>query len=393
MNFYKKIILFFIIILFVLLASTKFESKFVFAQNDDSTIQALNTQIKEYEEQLNKLSAESNTLSNQIAQFNAQIKLTTLKISQTEEKIRLLGGRINQLEVSLKALSKAFAERVVYSYKLTKLHQPLIMLLTSPNLSSVFSSYHYLQEIEKADRDLLVRLEDAQTTYESQKDTQEQLRKELESQNKLLNSQKIAKNNLLVATKNDEKRYQQLLSNARAQLASFARFAISQGGASILSNQTKCDSWGCYYNQRDAEWGNMLLGGTSYTMGDSGCFVTSIAMMASHSGKNLKPNNIAALPAIFTNQGELRWEPFNVNGVNISISSDSKSNLDQRLSSGPVIVKLSFSSSESHFIVMLKKEGSEYIMNDPFLENGSNRKFSEKYSTANIHSLRLVSFN
>jgi len=31
-------------------------------------------------------------------------------------------------------------------------------------------------------------------------------------------------------------------------------------------------------------------------------------------------------------------------------------------------------------------------MNDPFLENGSNRLLSEKYSLADITSLRLVSF-
>ena len=357
----------------------------------------LQNQIEEYTNQLSKLSAQSNTLSNQIAQFDTQIKLTELKVADTEEKIKLLGGRIDTLDDSLKSLEDAFSERVVETYKMARLGDSTVMVLTSGDLSQAVSRYNYLQRVQIADRDLLSRLQSAQDAYKEQKTSQEELQAQLEKQKVSLAAQKSAKNSLLSATKNDEKKYQQLLSQAKAELASFSSFASSQGGASLLSGQTKCnDGWtGCYYNQRDSGWGNITLGGTSYQMKDSGCFVTSVAMMASHNGKDIKPGDIAAIPAVFTSQGDLKWQPFDVKGVNISISSASVSNLDSLLASGPVIAKLSFSTNppQNHFIVILRKEGGNYIMNDPFLENGGNRPLTDKYSVDNISSLRLVQFN
>ncbi len=356
--------------------------------SDPSSCQSV---ISACNEQISILQNQANTLSNQIAQFNAQIRLTTLKISQTEEKIILLGGRIDQLEVSLTALTKAFTSRAVETYKMAKVGDPFMILISASDLSEAIFRFHYLQKIQEADRDLLQKLQSAQTTYKGEKASQEELQRELEKQKQTLASQKQAKATLLAVTRNDEKKYQNLLTNAKAQLAAFSRFTSSQGGASILSNQTKCDSWGCYYNQRDSQWGNMSLGNTNYSMAQSGCFVTSIAMIASHYNKNIKPNDIAALPDAFTTAADL-IHSFSVNGVSVSISSSSKSILDSELSAGrPVIAGLY--SGPDHFIVILRKEGSSYIMHDPFFENGGNMRFEDKYNLSEINSLRLVNFN
>lgn len=340
-----------------------------------------------------ELNNQANTLSNQIAQFNAQIKLTSLKISQTQAQISLLGGRIDQLGQSLNSLTEAFSSRAVETYKLSRFENNFFFILSAVDISDAVSRFHYLQKIQEEDRNLLQKLQEAQTTYQGQKVDQETLQAQLKSQQANLNTQKTAKNNLLLVTKDDEAKYQNLLAQANAQLAKFKNFAASHGGSSILENQTKCnEGWsGCYYNQRDSLWGNMFLGGTSYLMKDSGCFVTSVAMLASHYGKNIKPNDIAALPAIFTNQGDLKWTPFNINGVNVSIGDDSGGKLDQYLASGPIIVGIN---GDSHFIVILRKEGDNYIMNDPFLQDGYNKPLSAGgYSSANITSLRIVSFN
>jgi len=214
--------------------------------------------------------------------------------------------------------------------------------------------------------------------------------KELAKQKANLDSQKTAKASLLAATKNDEAKYQSLLSQARAQLSAFRSFVTRQGGASILSNQTKCNDWGCYYNQRDSQWGDIFLGGTTYLMKESGCFITSVAMLASHVKRDIKPGDIAQLPVAVTSGGDLKWS-FSVNGIGVSITSASKTELDQRLSGGPVIAGLY--GGPDHFIVILRKEGDSYIMHDPFLENGSNKKLTDKYSVSDITSLRLVQFN
>lgn len=351
-----------------------------------------NALISQYQEQINKLQGQANTLKNQIAQFDAQIKLTSVKIAQTQEQINMLGGRIDQLGESLSSLTTAFNSRAVETYKLSKYEGGFFFILSANDLNDAFSRYHYLQKIQEEDRNLLARLQDAQTTYQGQKADQEALQKQLKTQQANLNAQKTAKNNLLTATKNDETKYQQLLSQAKAQLSAFQSFVNRQGGASILNNQTKCNDWGCYYNQRDSQWGNIGMGGSPYTMANYGCLVTSVSMVASHYGKNFKPGDVAVSADAFVPGTGYLYHSFSVNGITVSISTASKSILDSELSAGrPVIAGLY--SGPDHFIVILRKDGDGYIMNDPFLENGSERKLTDKYKVSDITSLRLVSFN
>ena len=187
----------------------------------------LNDRINCYEVELSRPGAQSKTFSNQMAPFDAQIKLTTLKISQTEEKISLLGGRIDQLEGSLDALSAAFSSRAVETYKMARVGDPVLLIVSAPDLGGAISRFHYLQRIQEADRDLLQKLQTAQDTYKVEKTDQEQLQDELEKQKANLDAQKKAKNALLAQTKNDEKRYQQLLSQAIAEKAAVERALVS----------------------------------------------------------------------------------------------------------------------------------------------------------------------
>jgi len=321
---------------------------------------------------VNESRSQANTLSNQIAQFNTQIKLTTLKIAQTQAQIALLGGRIDQLGDSLAALTTAFSARAVETYRLSRFENNFIFILSASDLSSALSRIHYLEKIQEEDRSLLERLETAQTTYEGEKQSQEELQKVLKTQQANLNNQKTAKNNLLIATKNDEVKYQQLLNQAKAQLAAFQGFVLRQGGASILSGQTKCNDWGCYYNQRDSEWGNIGMGGSSYSMANYGCLVTSVSMVASHYGKNIKPGNIATSSDAFVPGTGYLYHSFSVNGISVSISTPSKSILDSELSAGRPVIAGLFGGPD-HFIVITRKDGDNYIMRDPFMENGQDR--------------------
>lgn len=345
---------------------------------------------------VSQLSSQANTLKNQIAQFDAQIRLTTLKIADTQSKIELLGGRIDQLEVSLNDLTTAFSSRAVETYKLSRFENNFMFLLTASDINDTVFRFHYLKRIQEEDQSLLEKLQEAQTTYQGQKTDQETLQAQLKQQQANLNSQKAAKAKLLASTQNDEKKYQSLLSQARAQLAAFSRFVAGQGGASILTNQTKCNSWGCYYNQRDSQWGNIGMGGSSYTMAGYGCLVTSVSMIASHYGKNIKPLDIAVLTDAFVPGTGYLYSNFSVNGINVTVSKASKDIIDSELSAGrPVIAGLY--SGPDHFIVITRKDGDKYIMRDPFFENGAGGDgngipLTDKYSVSDITSLRLVSF-
>jgi murein DD-endopeptidase MepM/ murein hydrolase activator NlpD len=219
------------------------------------TVEELQQEIQQYEAELQKLSSQAKTLSNQIAQFDAQIKLATLKISQTEEKILLLGGRIDQLEESLQSLNKAYGERVVETYKLSRFENNLLFVITAPGIDDVVSRFHYLQRIQEADRNLLDRLQKAQTVYIGEKVDQEQLQEDLTNQKAALDSQKAAKAKLLTLTRNDEKRYQDLLSKARAEIEAIQSIVAGQGKetevgkvsegsriASVIPSSSACSS-------------------------------------------------------------------------------------------------------------------------------------------------------
>jgi len=207
------------LVIFLLLVASLFLIKKGASAQACSNLSNLSERIDCYEQELKRLGAQSKTLSNQIAQFDAQIKLTALKISQTEEKIALLGGRIDQLESSLNALTAAFSSRAVETYKMTRVGDPFLILISAPDLRDAVSRFHYLQKIQEADRDLLSRLQSAQTTYKEEKLDQETLQAQLEEQKAALDRQKKSKAALLEQTKNDEKKYQELLAQALAEKA------------------------------------------------------------------------------------------------------------------------------------------------------------------------------
>lgn len=226
-NFLKTLALLAAAALFLFL--TPRGSLFVKAETQEERLARLENEIKQYESEITRLSQEASTLANQIAQYDAQIRLTSLRIAETEEKIFLLGGRIDQLETSLAALSEAFKTRVVQTYKMSRAGEPYLFMLTSDDLSEAVSSYYYLKKIQEADRGLLVRLEQAQVNYQVQKDDQEVLQTQLEGQKSVLGAQKIAKAQLLETTKNDEKKYQQLLGQARSEFEAIQAILAGKG--------------------------------------------------------------------------------------------------------------------------------------------------------------------
>jgi len=393
MNYRKKAaLLLFLFLVFSsfwpVMAQTPSPTPQVETGSQDQKLAELQDQIKKYEDELSRLRSQSSTLTNQIAQYDAQIKLAELQIEETQTRIDLLGSRIGQLEISLDALAKAFSSRAVETYKMVRLGEPVLSLISSPDLSTALSQFYYLKMIQKSDQQLMTKLQATQVSYESQRKEKEALREQLEKQKANLDSQKTAKANLLAASRNDEKYYQRLLTQAKNQLAAMRRFVTSHGGASILQNQTKCDSWGCYYNQRDSQWGNIGIGGSSYSVAEYGCLISSIAMVASHYGKKLTPGDIAVNTNYFVpGTGYIYHQ---ADGMPFNVSVASKSNLDSLLAQGPVIAGLY--SGPDHFIVILKKDGDNYIMHDPFMPDGANRPLTDKYSLGDITSLRLVSF-
>lgn len=368
----------------------------------------LESQIAQYQAKLTELTGQKQTLAQALAVLTTQIKLTETKISanlaqldKLDLEISDLSGRISSIDYSLTDLTKFFVGRVRETYMHRGTYDALVVAETS-GLSDALRVIEYTKKIRDHDRNILISLEKSRLDYDTQKQEKEKkqaeialVKKKLDSDKAILASQVASKNKLLSDTKNDETRYQKLLSDAQRQLASFHRFVSTQGGASILSNQTKCDGWGCYYNQRDSAWGDHFIGLSSEKMSEVGCLVTSTAMVVSHYGKTLTPGDIAASSnpfwgsTAYMNQGS--W---NVAGVTVTRTriGSSTAKIDEELSAGrPVVVGIY--GGPDHFIVIKEKVGDDYIMLDPFPENGGNIKFTSKYPLSAISSVDRVTIN
>ncbi|MCX6789958.1 MAG: hypothetical protein NTV60_00320 [Candidatus Kaiserbacteria bacterium] len=214
------------------------------------------------------------------------------------------------------------------------------------------------------------------------------LQKDLSNQKSSVNASKIAEQNLLAQTKNQESTYQKLLKAAKAELASFSTFTTNAGGSKLLANQTSCDSWGCYYSQRDTLWGNVRLNGARSNLASEGCLVTSMAMVLTHYGhRNVTPVAINADSGNFSPFGGLLLFVINVDGVTATRKTTT---IDATLATGnPVIVGV-HAYGGTHFVVLTSGSRGSYLMRDPYVANGKDINFTSHYSIGSIYAINKV---
>ena len=213
-----------------------FAGNFVFADE----LEDLQKKISDYQHQIDQLQKQEKTLKQQILLMDSQIQITTLKISETQSKIKLLigevallSGKIVRLEDSLNFISRILLERLKETYKSAH-RDPLILLFSSKNISEFVLSYRYLQKVQAHDRELLLSMEKTRISYDEQKNLKakaqadmEKLEIQLTAQKAELNTQIIVRKKLLDETKQDEKKYQQLLAQAYAEKAAIENALIS----------------------------------------------------------------------------------------------------------------------------------------------------------------------
>ncbi len=182
---------------------------------------------------------EKRTLSSQIAVMDSQIRLTEARISATKQQISELAldintatKKIDNLEKALDNLTKVFINRIVATYKVGKT-QTFEILLSSGNIPNFFSRLNYLKVARSHDKEIIIQTQQAKSDYTNQKDIFEAKKKRAEILKASLDrftaqlaQERRNKQTLLEVTRNDEARYQQLLSQAQAELA------IAFGGGS-----------------------------------------------------------------------------------------------------------------------------------------------------------------
>jgi hypothetical protein len=127
------------------------------------------------------------------------------------------------------------------------------------------------------------------------------------------------------------------------------------------------------FAQDDPRWSLQLLGPTLYTVGEQGCALASAAMVLASYGIDTDPqrlNQFLTADGGYTPNGWIYWEkaadlaPGEVEKA--YEDRPSYALIDQNLLAGnPVIVRLTLRNGENHFVVVVGKEGWNYLVRDP----------------------------
>ena len=186
--------------------------------------------IQELTNKKKELENSKNILAKYLKFLDSQYQLTLINISQTENSIKILEKEIDQLSTKIGKLelqiideTETYINQTVENYKLQKRIPSFAYVFTS-TLNSFLKQHRYVSSVQTNSQNSLIRLETIRSNYDNQKIAKEKKQNELESLKKALASQKInldnqknAKSKLLEITKNDEKIYEKLLSDARSE--------------------------------------------------------------------------------------------------------------------------------------------------------------------------------
>jgi hypothetical protein len=149
-------------------------------------------------------------------------------------------------------------------------------------------------------------------------------------------------------------------------------------------------------HQSDDSWRNETLGNTLNTLGNEGCALTSAAMVLNYYGFNTNPkvlNDFLRTHSGYTDRGWIYWEkaaeivPNRLEKAYEDLPSFCL--IDWNLLHGnPVIVRLKSTQGKTHFVVVVGKDGYDYLIADPgagFLRG----IYPLKEITAQIEALRF----
>jgi len=395
----KKIVVLFSLLLFLLTPIIVFADNCDPGKCDSGDNNCLQEVQKACSQKLSELGTSKNTLANQIKIIDSQVELTLLKITQTENTIKTLEKEINgltteidKLNINLNDLSIVYINQIVQNYKLQK-KVPEFAYIFSTKLNDFLEQHKYITILQKDSQANLIKMETIRTNYDLQKTSKEkkqaeleELKKTLASQKINLNSQKDLKNKLLEITRNDEKKYQQLLLQVQSKLASF-----NNSSAGCLNSSPGGGIDGNYYSQIDPRWCKQYIGlQTTYTIGGAGCYLTSMSMVLKKIGYDITPSAYAADPSRFTSTADL-IPPTPPPGYSYTKVPYNSSIVDTEIQSNRYViaqVPMKGSPSGYHFIVLISGSNGNYKMHDPIY--GSDKNFSDYYSISSIYSLRLI---
>ena len=369
---------------------------------NNQQIAILNQEIATYQAELQQIGSDKRTLQQAInaldlqrRELEAHVYLTQRQIDTTQLQIQQLGGAISNTQQTI-TMDKAALAKEIRDMQENDSQSLIEQLLSAGGLQQAVNDLNTTMEVQQGIQGNIQSLatqENSLTTSQAlSKQKQASLsaqKTDLVTQQQSLVATEHAKTQLLAETNAKQSTYEKLLAEAQAELASFSTFTQNAGGSKLLGNQTVCDSWGCYYNQRDTAWGSDSLNGTKYNLASDGCLITAMAMMMTHYGyRNVTPVTINSNPSNFA-----AYYPayllFTIHADGVSATRIS-SYINSTLATGnPVVVGL-HAYGGTHYVVLVGRQGNNYIMKDPYVANGNDIPFSSHYSMREIFGVTKV---
>ena len=128
------------------------------------------------------------------------------------------------------------------------------------------------------------------------------------------------------------------------------------------------------FQQQDPRWSDQLLGPGIDTIGQAGCALASAAMILATYGVDTDParlNSFLDANQGYTDRGWLYWERAAAAAPGGQVEKayedpPSYGLIDRSLLAGnPVIVRLTLRDGTTHFVVVVGKQGWDYLIRDP----------------------------
>jgi ABC-type bacteriocin/lantibiotic exporter with double-glycine peptidase domain len=151
-----------------------------------------------------------------------------------------------------------------------------------------------------------------------------------------------------------------------------------------------------YYLQTDPAWKDETVGGSKEPLSDVGCTVCCVSMAFSQLGTATDPKILnAELKSQngYTRLGLLKWDVAATASKGAIVFDlprrPSHATIDAAIQSGnPVIAKLLLWESIPHWVLIVGKEGDEYLVKNPLCQERTVQKLSTLSKT--IQSIRIV---
>jgi len=185
-------------------------------------------EIAEHQERGKTLSAEIKRLDRNISQIRRDIALTERKIERLELEIEVLILEIRSKELSIQKFKSGLASLIEALFEKER-ESPLASLIKYPALSEFFKQIDYFamfkeKVIETVSdlKDFKKELEIKKSEVEDKKKEEEDLRTALRGRNAALVEARKERTYILAETKNQEKKYRQLLDEREKKIAALS---------------------------------------------------------------------------------------------------------------------------------------------------------------------------